>query len=255
MIAAGSNGSVSFSTFNSSGATVTADSLPTATLLHNGVADGTVTVTVTHPTPEYLASFTVPSGYAVGDTIELLVSATVSGTTASQVLMRDFVGMPGTAYVLPQPPPPGYGGNNLVLSAPLPPPAGYPLYATQDETFVSQITPGIDFTGWNQILFTATPVVLPAGGTTGNPTLQAQLSNPTKPSDGMTKGGSGGSATIVVGSGQVLTTFDPAAMGLPYGTYRYALTAFITPDKKVTLSSGQLLIAQAVWTATTPNSP
>ena len=53
---------------------------PTGTLYRNGAADGAVTVTVTNVTTGvYKAAFTVPSGYAVGDVVEVYITATVSG--------------------------------------------------------------------------------------------------------------------------------------------------------------------------------
>lgn len=69
---------VGFTTNDATGAAADADSTPTASLIRNGSADGAVTVTVTNlSTGAYIASFTVPSGYAVADDLQLLISATV----------------------------------------------------------------------------------------------------------------------------------------------------------------------------------
>jgi hypothetical protein len=58
---------------------------PTATLLHNGVVDGTVTPTVVAGagSDQWLVTATLPgSGYAAGDSVELNVTATVGSTTS-----------------------------------------------------------------------------------------------------------------------------------------------------------------------------
>lgn len=64
---------------NTSAGLTDAGSLPTASLLRNGSVDGAVTVTVTRLSlGRYVASFTVPSGYAAGDDLSVSISATVS---------------------------------------------------------------------------------------------------------------------------------------------------------------------------------
>jgi len=74
---------VSFTTNDSTGAAINADSLPTAVLVRNGAVDGAVTVAVANlSTGAYVASFTVPGGYSVGDDLEVLISATVDSIAA-----------------------------------------------------------------------------------------------------------------------------------------------------------------------------
>jgi hypothetical protein len=71
----------SFVTSNSTGAATNADALPTAQVAHNGVIDGSVTVSVaavSGVTGGYYFSATIPSGYAVGDNLVLFVTATIS---------------------------------------------------------------------------------------------------------------------------------------------------------------------------------
>jgi len=63
----------------STGAKVTADSLPTATLWRNGVVTAE-TVTVTDQTGgDYKVAFTIPTTYDVGDTLQIKFAATVNG--------------------------------------------------------------------------------------------------------------------------------------------------------------------------------
>ncbi len=58
------------------------DLTPVGIVNRNGVDDVAVVVTVTNlDTGRYVASFTIPIGYAVGDNINLTVSGTVSGKT------------------------------------------------------------------------------------------------------------------------------------------------------------------------------
>lgn len=67
-------------TNSSTGAAVNADSLPTAQIVHNGAVDTTVTVLVTNlATGVYACSYTIPLGYAAGDSVQLVVNATVGG--------------------------------------------------------------------------------------------------------------------------------------------------------------------------------
>lgn len=67
----------------STGAATNADSLPTAALARNGTDDGTVTVTVTNiDAGRYKAAWTIPVGYAAGDEVVLIASATIGGTAA-----------------------------------------------------------------------------------------------------------------------------------------------------------------------------
>lgn len=63
----------------STGAAVNADSTPTVVVYKNGAVDVAVTPTVTNPaTGSYKVAFTAPSGYAAGDIVEALVTATVA---------------------------------------------------------------------------------------------------------------------------------------------------------------------------------
>lgn len=71
-----------FTTNGSTGAAVNADTTPTVQLVRNGAVDSTVTVTVTNlSTGVYLASCSLPTTYAAGDRVQLLLTATVSGVT------------------------------------------------------------------------------------------------------------------------------------------------------------------------------
>lgn len=87
-------GDVIYKTFfvgDSSGALANADETPTATLVRNGV-DTAEMVVVTNPsTGRYLATVTIPVGWAVGDTIELLVFVTVSDVANATSLLIDVL--------------------------------------------------------------------------------------------------------------------------------------------------------------------
>lgn len=73
-----------FTTHDATGAATNADSLPTASVYRNGTLDAAVTVTVANlATGLYSAVCTLPSGYAAGDSVQVVVSATVGGVTAS----------------------------------------------------------------------------------------------------------------------------------------------------------------------------
>jgi len=66
------------------GASVNADSTPTATANRNGANDGAFTLTVTNiTTGVYAVAGTIPSGYADGDAVTIYVTATVGGVTVS----------------------------------------------------------------------------------------------------------------------------------------------------------------------------
>lgn len=72
----------------STGAAANADSLPTGTLYVNGVADA-ATVTITNvATGSYKAQVTLPT-LAVGDVVDLEISATVSSVSAKGVIWSD----------------------------------------------------------------------------------------------------------------------------------------------------------------------
>lgn len=87
-----------FTTVGATGVAVNADSLPTAAVKKNGVADGAVTVTVANDsTGQYSASFTVPTGYAHGDLVEVVASATIA-TIATKTPLSGFVVISKMAY-------------------------------------------------------------------------------------------------------------------------------------------------------------
>lgn len=70
----------------STGAAVNADSLPTATAMHNGTDDGTFTLTVTNmDTGRYMVTGTVPA-YSAGDVVQVSVAATVAGIAGKAVI-------------------------------------------------------------------------------------------------------------------------------------------------------------------------
>jgi hypothetical protein len=74
------------------GALTNADSLPTGTLAHNGTDDGTVTVTVTNVgTGRYKATCVIPSGYSVGDKIQLFISATVNSVVGGNIVRTEYL--------------------------------------------------------------------------------------------------------------------------------------------------------------------
>ena len=87
-------GDTVYGTFNvtdSTGALADADSLPTATMVHNGTDDGGVTMTVTNvSTGRYKVSGEVPTTYVDGDTVEIYVAATVSSLDGA-VVIRSFI--------------------------------------------------------------------------------------------------------------------------------------------------------------------
>jgi hypothetical protein len=69
------------------GAATAADSTPTATLVHNGVDDGSVTLTVANPSGAiYKITGTIPSGYAKGDLVQVRVAATVNSVSDSEIV-------------------------------------------------------------------------------------------------------------------------------------------------------------------------
>jgi hypothetical protein len=72
----------SFTISDATGAASDADSTPTGTLYVNGAANG-ATVTITKPaTGVYKAAATIPSNLTVGDTVELLIAATIDTVAA-----------------------------------------------------------------------------------------------------------------------------------------------------------------------------
>jgi hypothetical protein len=95
-------------THGSTGALANADSLPTGFLYHNGVVDGTVTVTVTNPaTGKYKLAGTLPNTYVEGDTVSLEINATVGGVSDAEIVIDAVIttalpnAVAGTANGLP----------------------------------------------------------------------------------------------------------------------------------------------------------
>jgi len=76
----------------STGAPVDADSLPTGTVLQNGTADATTVTVIKKATGEYLFAFTIPSGYAAGDTVTLVANATVAGVAGKANVWETKIG-------------------------------------------------------------------------------------------------------------------------------------------------------------------
>jgi len=90
--------SIVFPISGSGGGLVEADSTPVAQLFHNGTIDGAVTFTVANPsTGIYVASSTIPSGYAAGDRIAVLVTATVIGVSLGQTYVNGALDSPTSA--------------------------------------------------------------------------------------------------------------------------------------------------------------
>lgn len=83
---------------------------PTAILVQNGVDDGAVTVTVAVVTAnEFAATFTVPSGYAFGDEVQLKVNYLAGTRTAQEyVWERTLTPLSGTAV--------GPGADNVTIT-------------------------------------------------------------------------------------------------------------------------------------------
>jgi hypothetical protein len=74
--------------------TGSATGTPTAKLLRNGAFDaavGVITASAGVGVNAWFVAATIPSGYASGDTIELVVTATVAGVTQSCTVARDAV--------------------------------------------------------------------------------------------------------------------------------------------------------------------
>lgn len=79
----------SFAISSSTGAASNADSLPTGSLLRSGVLDASTSVVISNTaTGLYKAACTIPSGYLPGDTVELLISASVVGVATKAITDR-----------------------------------------------------------------------------------------------------------------------------------------------------------------------
>jgi hypothetical protein len=69
------------------GVATDADSLPTATVTHNGTDDGAFTLTVTNmDTGRYKLTGIVPVSYAPGDIVQVTVNATLASTAATAIV-------------------------------------------------------------------------------------------------------------------------------------------------------------------------
>ena len=76
---------------NTTGASANADSLPIGTLVQNG-NDTTETVTISNKTTGvYKATITVPTGYSIGDKLQIRIEVTVNGITAKAIVWGDYV--------------------------------------------------------------------------------------------------------------------------------------------------------------------
>lgn len=88
-----------------SGAATDATGTPTGAVERNGVVDGAVAVTVVRTgLGVYSASFIVPAGYVAGDTVALLITATVAGVAAARIIFQAVVvasaaGGPPTSFL------------------------------------------------------------------------------------------------------------------------------------------------------------
>ena len=73
-----------------------ADSTPTAQMFRNGTLDGTVAFVVSNVgTGRYSYAFTIPAGYAIGDLVEVIATATVDGRTASATVYSEVLSTAG----------------------------------------------------------------------------------------------------------------------------------------------------------------
>jgi len=81
-------------TQNTSGEEIDATGLPTAVLIRNGVdtAETVVVAKVALLTGVYSVAWTIPSAWAIGDTVEVRFSAVVSGLTGSAVVWSNRLG-------------------------------------------------------------------------------------------------------------------------------------------------------------------
>lgn len=89
-----------FTVTSSLGALISADSLPTAKILKNGAIDAAVAVTVNAALQAgvYSGTYVIPSGYAAGDDVRVLVQATVGGQAGGGVVDKyRLVAWPPTA--------------------------------------------------------------------------------------------------------------------------------------------------------------
>lgn len=79
----GDSATIEFVTSDATGAATNADSLPAGTINRNGTDDIPVTVAITNlDAGRYKAVFTIPVGYAAGDSVNLSIAATIGGIAA-----------------------------------------------------------------------------------------------------------------------------------------------------------------------------
>ena len=100
-----------FTVQSSTGASVNADSLPTAVMIRNGALDSNPIVTITNiSTGVYMAAGAIPTGYVAGDEVQIQISATVSGISSVQLRAYDTIDTQRTGQVYSEV---GVGGSSL----------------------------------------------------------------------------------------------------------------------------------------------
>lgn len=94
----------SFSLQTGAGIITNADSLPTAILRKNGANQATTVTVTNNATGDYTASVVIPSGWAPGSIVEMIITAIVAGLTQKLPValgaLRE-VALPATTYVAP----------------------------------------------------------------------------------------------------------------------------------------------------------
>ncbi len=124
---------------------------PVGTLVHNGVDDGAVTVTVVSvTTSEFAATFTVPATYVFGDQVQLKVAYSVSPRVALEYLWeRTLTQLPGTAA--------GSGADQVTIKiedpASLFPVPDADVWITSDQAGMNVIAGTLQTDGAGEVLF------------------------------------------------------------------------------------------------------
>ena len=124
---------------------------PVGILVQNGVDDGSVTVNVVPVTSsEFAASFTVPSGYALGDQVQLKVQYAVGARVAQEYLWeRTLTPLAGTAL--------GSGSDQVTIlitdPATLFPVATADVWITSDQAGMNVVAGTIQTDGAGKVLF------------------------------------------------------------------------------------------------------
>ena len=124
---------------------------PVGTLVQNGVDDGAAVVTVVPVTAnEFAATFTVPTGYAFGDQVQLKVAYS-AGTRAAQDYLweRTLTQLPGTAA--------GVGADQVTITI-LDPASLFPVpdadvWITSDQAGLNVIAGTLQTDGAGKALF------------------------------------------------------------------------------------------------------